>query len=49
MWELIEEGKTLADICSIMIEEYEVTRETLEQDALRIASELIEKKLVSHA
>jgi hypothetical protein len=49
IWELIEAGKSLAQVCDTMVEEYAVEREVLERDLLSLAGELIEKKLVSVA
>jgi hypothetical protein len=46
MWELIAEGQTLGEICDRMLEEYEVTREDLERDTLRLAGELQEQGLI---
>ena len=47
IWELIGAGKTLAQACDVLIEEYDVTRDVLETDALALACELAEKKLIS--
>ena len=47
MWQLIEEGKSLAAVCDTMAQEYDVSREILERDALALAHDLVEKKLVS--
>jgi hypothetical protein len=46
IWQLIGEDKTLAEICETMLEEYEVEREQLETDVLRLSSELLERGLV---
>ena len=46
IWELIGEGKTLAQTCDILIEEYDVARDVLESDALALAQELAAKKLI---
>ena len=46
IWALMGEGKTLAEICTTMLEEYEVEREQLEADVLRLAMELAERGLV---
>lgn len=46
IWALIGEGKTLAEICTTMLEEYEVEREPLEADVLRLVAELVERGLV---
>ena len=47
IWQLIEGGKSLAQVCDVMVEEYDVTREVLERDALTLTAELVEKKLIS--
>jgi hypothetical protein len=46
MWELMAEGQTLGEICERMLQEYEVTREELERDTLRLAAELQEQGLI---
>jgi hypothetical protein len=46
IWALMGEGATLAEICATMLEEYEVEREQLEADVLRLAAELLERGLV---
>ena len=47
IWQLMTEGKTLAEVCAIMLAEYGVTREDLERDVLRLAEELRAKQLIS--
>ncbi len=42
-------GRRLAAICETLLDEYEVTRETLEGDILRLTEELRAKGLVSLA
>ena len=49
VWQMMGEGKTLSEICDVMVDEYDVSRETLEQDAVRLASELAAKRLISIA
>ena len=46
MWQLIEEGNTLSKVCDVLLEEYDVSREVLERDALALARDLAEKKLI---
>ena len=46
MWALMGEGKTLAAICEHMLEEYEVSRDDLERDTLRLTQELADQGLV---
>ena len=49
IWELMGEGKTLAEICEQMLDEYEVSRDDLERDVLRLAQELTDQGLVGLA
>jgi len=49
MWQLMADGQTLATICDTLLDEYEVTREALEGDILRLTEELRFKGLVSVA
>lgn len=46
IWELIGEGRTLGEVCSAMEEEYDVSRERLEEDVLKLAGELSAEGLV---
>lgn len=47
IWQLMKEGKRLAEICEAMLEEYEVSREELERDALALAQDLEARSLIS--
>jgi hypothetical protein len=47
MWQLIEAGKSLRQVCDVMIKEYDTSREVLEQDVMALARELVDKKLLS--
>ena len=49
IWELMGEGKPLVEICDQMLEEYEVSREELERDTLRLAQELADQGLIGLA
>ena len=49
IWALMGEGRALAEICTTMLEEYEVERKQLEADVLRLAEELAERGLVALA
>ena len=49
IWQLMGECRTLAEICESMLEEYEVEREQLETDVLRLTGELLERGLVVKA
>ena len=46
IWQLMTEGKTLAEVCATMLEEYEVTREEIEHDVLKLTEELSAKQLI---
>ena len=49
IWELMDEGKTLAEIRDLMLDEYDVSREELERDTLRLAQELAAQGVISLA
>lgn len=49
IWQLIEEGKSLSEVCDIMMSEYDVARDVIETDTIVLLAELEEKKLVSAA
>ena len=49
MWQLMTDGQTLAAVCETLLDEYEVTREALEGDILRLTEELRARGLVSLA
>jgi hypothetical protein len=46
MWQLLGEGKSLGEVCEIMLEEYDVPRERLEEDLLKLAGELAKNRLI---
>jgi hypothetical protein len=46
MWQLMGERKTLGEISKVLLEEYDVSCEQLEQDLLKLAEELVEKGLL---
>lgn len=46
IWQLLAEGRTLAEVCEAMLAEYEVSREEIERDVLRLAEELGAKRLI---
>ena len=46
VWALLEEGRTLAEVCEAMLESHEVTRERIEQDVLALVAQLAERRLV---
>jgi len=47
IWALLGEGKTLAQVCDVMLEEFEVTRADIERDVLELAGRLQEQQLIS--
>lgn len=48
MWQLVEaEQGTLADVCDILGQEYEVSRDVLERDVLALAQQLIDQGLAT--
>ncbi|MGI9521096.1 MAG: PqqD family protein [Hyphomicrobiaceae bacterium] len=47
VWQLMEEGRKLAEICEAMLEEFEVSREELEHDVLALAQDLEARSLIS--
>jgi len=49
IWQLLAEGRTLAEVCAAMLAEYEVTREDIERDVLILVEELRAKQLISVA
>ncbi len=46
MWQLMGEGQSLAQVCEVMIAEYEVSREVIERDLLALTQTLCDKNLV---
>ena len=47
IWLLMREGKTLAEICDILLEEYEVSREAITRDVLELADKLLAQGLIT--
>ena len=47
LWDLISGSATIGEAIDTMLEEYEVEREVLESDVLRLVNELREKGLIS--
>ena len=46
MWQLLAEGKTLAEICDAIVEEYDVSRDAVEQDLLGLVADLMAQGLL---
>ena len=49
IWQLMGEDKTLAEICEVMLAEYEVSRQDLERDTVKLAQALADHGLVEAA
>jgi len=47
MWQLLGEGKSLNEICDVVLVEYEVSREDLEHDITGLIKDLLAQDLVS--
>jgi coenzyme PQQ synthesis protein D (PqqD) len=47
MWQLLMEQRPLDDVCSVMLEEYDVAAEVLRADLCRLVDELSSKGLVT--
>lgn len=45
-WSLLAQPQRLADVCDRLMEEFDVTRETCEQDVLEFVRKLADAKLV---
>ena len=45
-WNLLAEERTLADVCAIMLEEFDVAHDSLQQDLTALVRELCEKQLL---
>lgn len=46
MWQLMGEGRSLGEVCDVVLAEYDVTRADLERDVLKLAGDLHEQKLI---
>lgn len=49
IWQLMSEGKTIAEICETMLAEYDASRENIESDVLKLAEDLRAKQLITEA
>ena len=47
IWQLMTEDQTLAQLCTVMLDEYEVAQEDIERDVLALVQTLLDKQLVS--
>jgi len=46
IWELLGEGRTLAEVCESMLAEYDVSRDEIERDLSELLDALGEKGLI---
>jgi hypothetical protein len=49
MWQLLAEGRTLAEVCDVILAEYETSRDTVERDLLALVDDLLKQGLVAPA
>ena len=47
IWQLMGEGKSLDEICDVVLDEYEVSREDIERDIVALTKDLLAHDLVS--
>ena len=48
IWELLEQPRTAAGLCDILLEEYDVTAEECRRDVLEFLRQLFARKLVKY-
>jgi len=46
IWQLLAEGKTLAEVCDAIVAEYDVSHEDAERDLLALVADLMAQGLV---
>lgn len=46
IWQLMEDERALSEICDTLLGEFEVERSRLEADILKLAQDLLDKKLI---
>lgn len=49
IWQLMSDGRTLAEICDCMQAEYAVSREDIERDVIDLAQALCARQLIAAA
>ena len=47
VWQLLGQGLTVAEICAVLIAEFEVSRETVERDLAALTDELLSHNLMT--
>jgi hypothetical protein len=46
IWQLLSEGRALAEVCEAMLAEYEVSRDEIERDLSELLDALVDKGLI---
>ena len=46
IWQLLQQGRTIANVCEAMLEEYDVEQNVVQQDVARLVGELRERGIV---
>jgi len=49
VWELLQEGKALGDVCAAMASEFEAPPDEIESDVLELARNLLDRRLIQRA
>ena len=49
IWQLLTEGRTLAEVCDAIAAEYEASRDTIERDLLALVDDLMKQGLIAPA
>jgi hypothetical protein len=47
IWLLLEAGKSLLEVCDVIVQEFEVSRDELDRDVLALVRDLLDKKLIA--
>lgn len=47
IWLLMRDGKTLGEICDLLLHEYDVSREALTRDVVELADKLLAQGLIT--
>lgn len=48
IWQLLSEGRALAEVCEAMLAEYEVSRDEIERDLSDLLDALVDKGLIKY-
>jgi len=47
IWQLLGDGKTLWEVCDVIMDEYEVSRHDIERDVINLVAELENRGLIN--